>query len=188
MEGILTMSQKEVDRIGVISSIEQNDLTAEEAAGLLRLSSRQVYRILKRIKLEGTKGIIHKLRGRKSNRGYPEELKRKITEIYRREYWDYGPKLFSEMLVENHNISVDHETIRKWLREQAITTETRKKRPHRRKRQRRSCYGELLQFDGSYHDWFEGRGAECCLLNCVDDATGNVYLKFALSENTQDIL
>jgi transposase len=188
MEGILTMSQKEVDHIGVISSIEQNDLTAEEAAGLLRLSSRQVYRILKRIKLEGTKGIIHKLRGRKSNRGYPEELKRKITEIYRKEYWDYGPTLFSEMLVEYHSISVDHETIRKWLREQAITTGIRKKRPHRRKRQRRSCYGELLQFDGSYHDWFEGRGAECCLLNCVDDSTGRVHLKFVLSENTEDVM
>lgn len=188
MEGILTMSQKEVDRIGVISSIEQNDLTAEEAAGLLKLSSRQVYRILKRIKLEGTKGIIHKLRGRKSNRGYPEELKRKITKIYRREYWDYGPTLFSEMLVEYHNISVDHETIRKWLRQQAITTSLRKKRPHRRKRQRRSCYGELLQFDGSYHDWFEGRGAECCLLNCVDDSTGKAHLKFVLSENTEDVM
>ena len=188
MEGILTMSQKEVDRIGVLSSIESDNLTLEEAAGVLKISSRQVYRIIKRLKLEGTKGVIHKLRGRTSNRGYPEELKRKITDIYRREYWDYGPTLFSEMLVEYHNISVDHETIRKWLRQQAITTSLRKKRPHRRKRQRRSCYGELLQFDGSYHDWFEGRGAECCLINCVDDATGKVYLKFVLSENTHDVL
>lgn len=188
MEGILTMSQKEADRIVVLSSIESNNLTIEEAARILKISFRQVYRIIKRVKFEGTKGVIHKLRGRRSNRGYPEELKKKITEIYRREYWDYGPTLFSEMLVEYHNISVDHETIRKWLRGQAITTLLRKKRPHRRKRQRRSCYGELLQFDGSYHDWFEGRGAESCLLNCVDDATGNVYLKFALSENTQDIL
>jgi hypothetical protein len=64
----------------------------------------------------------------------------------------------------------------------------RKKRPHRKRRERRSCYGELLQLDGSHHDWFEGRGAECCLLNFVDDATGRVFLKFALSENTQDVL
>ena len=84
--------------------------------------------------------------------GYPKELKRKIAEIYRRKYWEYGSTLFSEMLVESHNISVDHETIRKWLREQAITTGIRKKRPHRRKRQRGSCYGELLQFEVSYHD------------------------------------
>src|SRR3989337_2138547 len=128
MEGILTMSQKEADRIGVVSSLESNELTIEEAAGLLKISSRQVYRTLKRVKLEGTKGIIHKLRGRKSNRGYPKEWKQTITEIYRREYWDYGPTLFSEMLIEYHNIYVDHETIRKWLREQAITTRSEERR------------------------------------------------------------
>jgi hypothetical protein len=92
------------------------------------------------------------------------------------------------MLTEYHNISLNHETLRKWLRQKSITTSLRKKRPHRRKRERRSCYGELLQFDGSHHDWFEARGAECCLLNCVDDATGRVYLKFAITENTQDVL
>jgi hypothetical protein len=92
------------------------------------------------------------------------------------------------MLVKYYNLSLDHETIRKWLRAVAITTSMRKKRPHRKKRERRNCFGELLQFDGSYHDWFEGRGAICCLLNCVDDATGSVYLKFAISENTQDVM
>jgi len=152
------------------------------------ISERQTYRILKRIREEGTKGIIHRLRGRKSNRGYPVELKRKIITLYRQGYSDYGPTLYSEKLIENHKISVDHETIRRWLRENAITTSIRRKRPHRKKRERRSCYGELLQFDGSYHEWFEGRGAECCLLNFVDDATGKVYLKFAISENTQDVL
>jgi len=188
MEGILTMSQKEADRLGVISQIERNKLTVEEGSELLSISQRQIYRIMKRVKQEGAKGVIHKLRGRQSNRGYPKELKAEIIRIYRRSYPDYGPTLFSEMLVEYHNISIDHETIRKWLREKAITTSIRKKRPHRRKRERRSCCGELLQFDGSHHDWFEGRGAECCLLNCIDDATGRVYLKFAISENTQDAL
>jgi len=188
MEGILTMSQKESDRLMVISQIGTNKITVEQGSELLDISQRQIYRIIKRVKQEGTKGVIHKLRGRQSNRGYPKELKAEIIRIYRRSYPDYGPTLFSEMLVEYHNISIDHETIRRWLREKAITTSIRKKRPHRRKRERRSCYGELLQFDGSYHDWFESRGAECCLLNCVDDATGKVYLKFALSENTQDVL
>lgn len=188
MEGILTMSQKEIDRISVITLIGNNKISIDKASELLGLTVRQVYRILKRIHTEGTKGVIHKLRGKKSNRGYPDDLKRKIISIYRKEYWDYGPTLFSEMLLSNHSISVNHETVRKWLREKAITTSIRKKRPHRRKRERRNCYGELLQFDGSFHDWFEGRGAECCLLNCVDDATGKVYLKFAISENTQDVL
>ena len=188
MKGVLTLSSKEIDRLMLIQQIEQRKLSVLEAADLLGLSQRQLYRILKRVKEQGSKGIIHKLRGRKSNRGYPEELKEKIIKIYRKQYPDYGPTLFSEMLEEYHNVSLNRETLRNWLRERSITTSMRKKRPHRRKRERRSCYGELLQFDGSHHDWFEGRGAECCLLNCVDDATGRVYLKFALTENTQDCL
>jgi len=188
MKGILTMSQKEVERLKIISQVETNKITVTEAAELLEISQRQTYRILKKIKTEGSKGIIHKLRGKKSNRGYPEKFKGKIIGIYRKGYSDYGPTLFSEMLIKYHNISISDETLRRWLRENAITTSLRKKRPHRRKRERRSCFGELLQFDGSYHDWFEGRGAECCLINCVDDATGRVYLRFAISENTQDAL
>jgi transposase len=188
MEGILTMSQKEIDRLEIIKKIESKELKVEEGAELIGISERQTYRVLKKVKEEGSKGIIHKLRGKKSNRGYPEELKEKVIRIYRGSYSDYGPSLFTEQLVENHNISLDHETIRRWLRAKAITTSMRKKRPHRRKRERRSCCGEMLQFDGSHHDWFEGRGAECCLLNCVDDSTGKVYLRFAVSENTQDVL
>jgi transposase len=182
------MSQKEVDRLKIINQIESKVLGVSEAAELMGISTRQTYRVLKRIKEEGSAGIVHKLRGKKSNRGYPEELKNKIIDIYRKNYSDYGPTLFTEQLVGNYNISVDHEPIRKWLRAKAITTSMRKKRSHRRKRERRSCFGAMLQFDGSYHDWLEGRGAECCLLNCVDDSTGKVYLKFAVSENTHDVL
>ncbi len=188
MEGILTMSHKEADRLKVIVQIETKAITVEEGAEIIGISPRQTYRILKRTQLEGPKGLIHKLRGKKSNRGYPENLKKEIVELYKAQYWDYGPTLFSEELVKSHKISVDHETIRKWLRSQAITTSMRKKRPHRKKRERRSCFGAMLQFDGSHHDWFEGRGPECCLINCVDDSTGKVYLKFAISENTQDVL
>lgn len=182
------MSKKEIDRLTILKQVDAKKLSVAEASEIMGISERQTYRILKRIREEGTKGIIHRLRGRKSNRGYPEELKRKIIILYRQAYSDYGPTLYSEKLIENHKISIDHETIRKWLRENAITTSIRRKRPHRKKRERRSCYGELLQFDGSYHDWFEGRGAECCLLNFVDDATGKVYLKFVISENTHDVL
>lgn len=96
--------------------------------------------------------------------------------------------MYSEKLLEHYGIGVDHETIRKWLRGESITTMMRKKRPHRKRRERRSCFGELLQFDGSYHDWLEGRGAESCLLNCVDDATGITYSKFVISENSRDVL
>jgi transposase len=188
MKGQLTMSSKEADRLKIISQVETRALSVEEGSELIGISRRQIYRILKKIKAEGTRGIIHKLRGKKSNRGYPEKLKKEVVKIYEQQYWDYGPTLFSEELVKSYKISVDHETIRKWLRAEAITTSMRKKRPHRKKRERRSCFGELLQFDGSHHDWFEGRCPECCLINCVDDSTGKVYLKFAVSENTQDVL
>lgn len=188
MEGILTMSHKEADRLKIISQIETKALTVEEGSSWMGISPRQTYRILKKIKEEGTRGIIHKLRGKKSNRGYPQKLKKEVVKIYMKQYSDYGATLFSEELIKSYKISVNHETLRKWLRAEAITTSMRKKRPHRKKRERRSCYGELLQFDGSHHDWFEGRGAECCLINCVDDSTGKVYLKFAVSENTQDVL
>lgn len=188
MEGILIMSQKEVDRLHVIEKIKGKEITVIKASELLGITERQTYRILKKVREDGSRGIIHKLRGKRSNRGYSEELKKKVIKIYRKECWDYGPTLFSEELLEYHKISIDHDSLRRWMRSESITTSIRKKRPHRRKRERRSCFGDMLQFDGSPHDWFEGRGPECCLLNCVDDATGRVYLKFARSENTQDVL
>ena len=188
MNGVLTMSQKEADRLQIITQIENKTLTVKKGAELMGVSPRQTYRILKRITEIGTKGIIHRLRGKQSNRGYSESLKYKVIKVYEEEFSDYGPTLFSEMLLEYYKIKINHETIRRWLRAKSITTSIRKSRRHRKKRERRSCFGELLQFDGSYHDWFEGRGAECCLINCVDDATGRVYLKFVISENTQDVM
>lgn len=92
------------------------------------------------------------------------------------------------MLVQYHSISVDHETVRRWLMASGGTNVQRKKRPHRRKRERRSAIGELLQFDGSHHDWFEGRGPSCCLLHAIDDASGRTFLRLAPSENTHDSL
>ena len=138
MNGVLTLSKKEIDRLMIITQTEENKITVLEAAELLALTQRQIYRILKRIRAEGVKGIIHKLRGRASNRGYPKELKEKIIGIYRKQYSDYGPTLYSEMLTEYHNISLNRETVRNWLRENSITTSLRKKRPHRRKRDRKS--------------------------------------------------
>ena len=188
MKGILTMSTKEAERIKLITEHESGKLSVKECSELMCLSERQTYRILKKVKAEGLKGLIHKSRGKKSNHGYPEKLKQEVIEHYKRQYSDYGPTLFAEMLESEHNISIDHETVRRWLRAEAYTTGIRKKRPHRRKRERRSCFGELLQFDGSTHDWFEGRGLSCCLLNCVDDTTGRVYLRFGLTENSYDAM
>ncbi len=182
------MSQKEVDRLSIINQVISKKITARESSSLLNLSERQVFRIMSRVREEGSKGIIHKLRGKKSNHGYSEEIKTKVIKIYGKQYSDYGPTLFSEELLKNHSIAVDHETVRRWMREKFITTSLRKKRPHRKRRERRSAYGEMIQFDGSHHDWFEGRGAECCLYVCVDDATGKVHLRFGRTENTVDAM
>ena len=159
MKGILTLSSKEIDRLMLIQQIEQQRLSVLEAADLLWLSQRQLYRILKWITAEGSKGIIHNLRGRKSNRGYPEVLKKEIIKIHRKRYPNYGPTLFSEMLIEYYNISLNRESVRIWLRKGAITTSMRKKKAHRRKRERRTCYRDVLQFDGSHHDWFVRRNS-----------------------------
>jgi DNA invertase Pin-like site-specific DNA recombinase len=184
----LTMSTKELKRITVLEKLIEKEITVNQGAEVLGLSQRQVYRIKKRYKHSGAEGLIHRSRGKPSNRGFPKELKKEVLTLYRKHYWDFGPTLFSEKLSELHKINIDHETLRRWLRESGEITSIRKSRGHRKKRQRRSSIGEMLQFDGSPHDWFEGRGEVCSLLHGVDDASGKVYLRFAKSENTEDVL
>ena len=108
MEGVLTMSQREADRLQIISQIRGKTLTVKKGAELMGLSPRQVYRILKKKTEEGSKGIIHRLHGKKSNRGYSESIRNKIIKIYGEEYSDYGPTLFTEMLFEYHKIKINH--------------------------------------------------------------------------------
>jgi transposase-like protein len=188
MQGILTMSQKERDRLKIVEQICNGKMTVAEAVHILILSERQVYRLLKRYRAEGDMGLIHKLRGSPSKRGYPEEIKKRAITLYWQQYRDYGPTLFSETLLKYHGISADHETIRRWLMASGGSNVHRKKRPHRHKRERRSAIGELIQFDGSHHDWFEGRGPACCLLHAIDDASGRAFLRFVPSENGADVL
>jgi transposase-like protein len=186
--GILTMSQSERKRLKIVEQIVSQKMTVKEGSYLIGKSERQTYRIIKRYLKEGDAGLIHRLRGTSSNRGYPEKIKKEVIRIYWQKYRDFGPTLFSEKLAEYHKISIHHETIRRWMRKNGIITSERKKRPHRRKRERKKAIGEMLQFDGSHHDWFEGRGSKCCLLNAVDDASGKVFLRLAPTESTRTVL
>jgi Helix-turn-helix domain len=189
MANNLVMSQKERDHLSVIKEVIKGRLSAREAGTLLGLSRRHMFRLLKRHREAGDAGLIHRLRGRTSNRGYPQRLKAHVLELYwRPEYRDYGPTLFAEVLTKDHKILVDHETVRRWLMARGGTNVQRRKRPHRSKRPRRSAIGELVQFDGSEHDWFEGRGPKCTLLHMIDDATNRVFLRFVGSENTADCM
>jgi hypothetical protein len=186
---VLVMSQKERDHLTVIKQLSDGRCSVSEAAERLSVSRRHIFRLLARYQASGDAGLVHRLRGRPSNRGYSAKLKKRVTSLYwQPEYRDYGPTLFAEVLSEAHKIRIDHETVRRWLMGKGGTNVQRKKRPHRTKRPRRSAKGELVQFDGSEHDWFEGRGPACTLLHLIDDATGEVYMQFAPSENTQDCM
>jgi len=187
MTGTLTMSMKERERLKMISRIENHELSIALAAEALHLSERQLYRMLRRYRQQGDAGIIHRLRGQPSVRAHPSADKIKALRLYRERYADYGPKLFSEMLEEHHDLTIAPETLRRWLIADSQWSGSRKKRPHRKRRQRRTAIGSLVQLDGSVHDWFEGRGPACTLLVFIDDASNRVYMRFVRSENTADV-
>jgi len=185
----LNMSQKERDRLKVLDRVTNGKLTRRLAAESLGVTERQLYRILRRYRQEGDRGIVHRLRGQsRSNRSHSHEIQQKSIRLYREQYSDYHPTLLSEVLLSEHGIDVSRQTVTRWLKAEGLLGPIRKERPHRRKRERREAIGELIQFDGSHHDWFEGRRAPCCLLVAIDDASGRIFLRFAESENVRDVL
>jgi len=177
-----------MDRLKVIVRLEQKHLTVVEAAESLALSERQFYRILKRYRTEGEAGLCHRLRGHASNKAFPPEQRTKAIRLYQEQYSDYGPTLFAEKLAEYHDVFISRQTATRWLSQKALWSGSRKKRPHRKKRQCRDAIGSLIQFDGSPHDWFEGRGPVCCLLVAIDDASNSVMVRFAPVEDTEHVL
>ncbi len=181
-EDIIMLRQRELKRLHVIHKVMEGTLRQKEAAELASLSERQVRRIVKRIKEEGDEGIRHKSRGKPSHRKLP--FKERIVQLYRKSYPDFGPTLFTEKLQEREGITVSRETVRTWLIEAEEWKKHRKRKAHRQWRERKDRYGEMLQVDGSHHDWFEGRGPRCVLMGYIDDATGRAYARFYDYEGT----
>jgi len=189
MKDTLTMSKRERQYLDVMQRIERGELTRSAAASMLDLSERHVYRLVDQYREEGDSGIVHGLRGRSSNRGYGPEIRSQVTGLYRqREFSDYGPQLFSEILYERLRLRLSPETVRQWLMKDGLWSGRRAPRRHRKKRDRREGIGSLVQFDGSPHDWFEGRGPACCLLVAIDDASSRVFMRFAPSEDTEHVM
>ena len=182
---IIEMSQRELTRLHVIHKAIEGLLKQTAAAEMLLLSDRQIRRLIKKAREEGDAGIIHKSRGKPSNRKLPKRIKDKVIELYRQKYGGFGPLLASEKLLERDNITVNDETLRKWLIESGDWKKTRKGRRHRQWRPRKHHLGEMIQIDGSHHDWFEGRGPECVLMGYIDDATGKAYARFYDYEGTR---
>lgn len=188
MSETLRMSTKERQRLQLIGHLAHGRTTVQRAASALGLSERQMYRVLARYRSQGDRGLIHRLRGQPSNRGYPDSVQKRVLRLYQETYADYGPTLFGEMLAQYHHLQIDSDTLRRWLKQEGLWTGMRAARRHRRKRERRDAIGSLIQFDGSFHRWFEDRGPSCCLLSAIDDASGSVFMRFAESENTYDVL
>lgn len=181
---IIVMSREELKRLGVVKKAQEKEITQSEAGEYLGLSRRQINRIVHRIKREGEKGIVHRLRGKESNRKLPEDLKGKVIKLYEKKYDGFGPLLASEKLEEFDEIKISDETLRKWLISEDKWKKGRKGREHRQWRERKGRYGELVQMDGSHHDWLEGRGPKLVLMGYIDDATGKAYGRFYRYEGT----
>jgi transposase-like protein len=183
-EDMIMVRQGELKRLHVIQKVLERDIKQVEAAEILSLSGRQIRRIVKRIKSEGSRGIIHRSRGRPSNRRIPQEMKERVINLYRAEYKDFGPTLASEKLLERNGIWVNDETLRRWLIEVGDWKKSRKRGKHRQWRERREHAGEIVQMDGSHHAWFEDRGGPCVLMSYIDDATGEIFGGFYEYEGT----
>jgi len=181
---IIMATQEELKALYVIRKAIDKVITQKEAAEVVDLSERQIRRKVKRIREERDKGIIHRSRGKISNRSMPDKIKNKALTLFKTKYPDFGPTLASEKLFERDKIKVNDETLRLWLIKADIPYRRRKKRPHRQWRERKECYGQMTQTDGSEHDWFEGRGPKCVLMGHIDDATGTPFGRFHAYEGT----
>ena len=174
-EDRVTMSGKELRWVHVIRQVLAHRLTQKEASTLLGVTDRRIRRLRRRVEQEGDQGLVHRGRGRPSNRRIPEGRKTKILQLYKMRYGDFGPTLAVEKLAEHHGITLSDETLRCWLRARGIDHFTRRKRPHRTWRVRKAHVSELVRLDGSHHDWLEGRGPRCVLMAYIDDASSRVF-------------
>lgn len=181
------MSRKELDRATVIKVLASRKMKQGDGARQLGLSVRQVKRLVRKYRRWGPGGLVSARRGRPSNRRYPESLKAEALTLIRTRYEDFGPTLAHEKLTEVHHLRLCVETLRQWMAEDGIWKARARRQPTvHQLRERRPRFGELIQIDGSPHDWFEGRAAPCTLIVFIDDATGKLTcLRFATVETTE---
>jgi hypothetical protein len=180
----IEMSQRERDRLKVMAPVLSGERTQVEAARLLKLCVRQVRRIRRRLEAGGDAAIVHGLRGRPSNRRSAATFRRRVIEACRGVLAALGPTMAAEKLAAM-GLAVPKETLRRWLLEESLWQPSRHRDQHRMRRERRPCFGELVQADGSEHDWLEGRGPRMVLIVFIDDATSKVVARFHPAETTE---
>jgi len=181
---MITMSRRESKRLHLIHQVLDLKITQVAAAKVLGVSDRQLRRMIKRVRAEGDEGICHRSRGRASNNRIPRKTKNRVLRLFRQTYADFNLVHATEILSANHGLSISDETLRLWLNEAGIPYKRRRVKKHRQWRERKACFGELVQIDGSHHAWFEGRGPVCVFMGYIDDATGTVFGRFYDYEGT----
>jgi transposase len=173
----IPMSPRDRDVLKVMAPVLAGRRTQAEAARLLGRSVRQVRRLQRRLEAEGDAAVVHRLRGRPSNHRLDPALRRRAVAAYRADFADFGPTLAREKLAER-GLVVGLETLRRWLIQEGLWQPRASRDPHRRRRPRRRCFGELVQMDTSLHDWTEGRGEPMVLVAMIDDATNRLEAGF----------
>jgi len=183
----ITMSHKEINRLEVIQQVAGKQLSQKAAARRLGLSVRQVKRLLRSYRQEGATGLVSRHRGKRANNAITASVRLAIMALVGEHYRDFGPTLAAEKLLERHSHKVSTETLRQWMIAAGLwQPKARKRVTIHPSRPRRPCFGELVQIDGSPHDWFEDRGPYCTLIVFIDDATGELLaLHFSLTETTR---
>ena len=187
MKEALVVTRRDLRRMAAMVQVLERKATLTEAAQLIGCSYRQTKRILKRYREGGMEALRHASRGRQSNRCFDEQLKQEILLRYEERYLGFGATLASEKLADE-GWEVDHETLRRWLLAKGLIERKRRSSIHRSRRERKHHFGELVQIDGSHHRWFEQRGAECCIMSMVDDATGSAMYLMSEEESSEAAL
>ena len=187
MKGHLVLSTKELARKSILDLVGDKGLTLKAASERLGMSYREVRRCWRRYAEEGDAGLVHRNRGRESNRAKEAALRDAVLEEYRSRYAGWGPTFAAEKLQE-HGYAVDHETLRRWLIKDGQWVKQRKRARHRSWRERKAHFGELVQMDGSPHRWFGPDHAEACLMNMVDDARGVTMAALSAEETTESAM
>jgi len=181
------MSSKELRRAGVLARVVSGELKLVNAAVMMGLSYRQTKRLGQRYREEGAEGLKHRSAGRESNRKKPKKFRERVLRLVGKKYSGeegerLGPTLAAEHLASEDHVEVKVQTLRRWMLSAGLWSRARKRRAHRKRRERKEHVGELVQMDGSFHDWLEGRGPRGCLMNMVDDASGDTLARLGREE------
>ena len=167
----------------LLAGIRKGELSVAEAGRAMGVCYRQAKRIWHRFKKAGDAGLVHRSRGKPGARRKEAKFRGKVLARYEQRYPDFGPTLAAEKL-EEEGLKIDHETLRRWLLEKGVWRVGRKRRQHRAWRERKECFGQMVQLDGSHHDWFEGRRGKAVLMVMIDDATNRTVARFFEEETT----